>query len=133
MSIPLRAIRPFGGGFLFWCVNDASPERAALQRVHEYAITLADGVLDPVANAAVVEGTITLTKNDPRLVANARAYGYAFACEAYLPHITLGFDPRLASGASAFAPRDHRHTMTVVRVALAKMGRYGAVEGVYAL
>jgi 2'-5' RNA ligase len=133
LSVRLRTVRPFGGGFLFWCVDEASPERATLQRVHEYSITFADGLLDRAANAAVVESTIKLTKNDARLVGNARAYGYAFVRDAYLPHITLGFDPRVIADGSAFAPRDRRHTMTVARVVLAKMGRYGVVDAVYAV
>lgn len=54
-TIPLSAVIAFGGGFLFWCVEDAAPPRALLQRAHEDAIPVADGLLDPAVNARVVE------------------------------------------------------------------------------
>ena len=132
-AIPLSPIRTFGGGFLFWCVDEESPARRQLQRLHEAAITLSDGLLDPVANAAVVDGTIRLTSNDPVLVANARAHGYAFIRDAYLPHITLGFDPRLIADGSRFERQTRAHSMTIERVVLAKMGPYGQVEAVYSV
>jgi 2'-5' RNA ligase len=123
-SIPLRTVMPFAAGFVFWCVEPTSPERQMLQREHEDAITLADGFLDPVANAAVVQGTIRLTNDDPALVGNARRYGYAFVRDRYQPHITLGFDPR----AAGLETQEHPHAMTVDGVALAKLGPHGRVE-----
>ncbi|MBI1737223.1 MAG: hypothetical protein HYR51_18790, partial [Candidatus Rokubacteria bacterium] len=75
LSVPLRAVTAFGGGFLFWCVDGPSPARTALQRAHEDALAVADGILDPVANAAVVAATVETTANDPVLVANAREFG----------------------------------------------------------
>ena len=132
LQLPLRSIAVVPGGFLFWCVDEASPERRALQRAHESVIPVADGLLDPVANAAVVDGTRRLTGNDPVLVANAVRYGYAFVRDAYRPHITLGFDPRLATGGSLRDYRDHRHSMAVARVSVVGLGRYGQVEHRYA-
>lgn len=130
-TIPLRDVMAFPGGFVFWCVDDTSPERASLQRAHEAAVSVADDVLDPVANARVVEGTAAATNDDPVLVGNARDYGYAFLREHYLPHITLGFDPRLTS--RAFPRREDPHAMTVERVALARLGSRGRVEAVFSL
>lgn len=137
-TIPLGAVIPFGGGFVFWCVDERSVERSMLQRAHEDAIELAGDFLDPVANGAVVEGTAQATRNDAVLVENARAYGYAFVRDRYLPHITLGFDSRLASGAAAdssdaFHRGDHRHVMTVERVVLARLGRLGRVDAILSL
>ena len=126
-TIPLKRVTPFTGGFVFWCVDDAAPERALLQAAHEQALTLADGVLDAAANEAVVAGTARATGNDPDLVANARRYGYAFVNLRYLPHITLGFAPAVAT---AFVPRDHAHRMCVERVVLARLGRLGRIEEV---
>lgn len=130
-TIPLRDVTVFPGGFLFWCVDEASPERARLQRAHEAAISLADGFLDPAANARVVEGTAAATNDDPVLVGNAREYGYAFLREHYLPHITLGFDGRLT--ANGFARQERPHVMTVERVVLAKLGSRGRAESVLSL
>jgi hypothetical protein len=126
--VPLDSVVPFPGGFLFWTVDAESPERHRLQAAHEEALTLADGGLDPTTSAAIVEGTARATGNDAQLVANARRYGYAFVNERYLPHITLGFAP----GAS-FVPQRHAHVMMVERVVLARLGRLGRVEEVYAL
>ena len=98
-----------------------------MQAAHEEALTLADGGLDPTTNARIVEGTARATGNDVQLVANAQRYGYAFVNERYLPHITLGFAP----GAS-FVPQRRAHMMTVERVVLARLGRLGRVEEVYA-
>lgn len=130
-TIPLRDVVAFPGGFLFWCVDEGSPERARLQRAHEAAISVADGFLDPAANARVVEGTAAATNDDPVLVANAREYGYAFVREHYLPHITLGFDRRLTP--DGFAREERPHVMTVGRVVLAKVGSRGRAESVLAL
>jgi hypothetical protein len=127
--VPLGAVVGFGAGFVFWCADPpTSPERAGLQRAHEYAITVADGFLDPVVNAAVVEGTRRVTNDDPALVGNARAFGYAFARDRYLPHITLGFDPR-----PVVDTPPHVHSMSVKRVVLAKLGPRGRVECVLSL
>jgi 2'-5' RNA ligase len=136
LTLPLRTVTPFGGGFLFWCVDPAAPARATLQRAHADALTLAEGLLDPVANAAVVEGTIAATNGDPVLVEQARRWGYAMAGDRYLPHITLGFDRRLAvarDGVSSFAPREHAQATTVERVVLAKLGSLGRVDHVFSL
>lgn len=130
-TIPLRDVMAFPGGFLFWCVDEASPERVRLQRAHEAAMSIADGFLDPDANARVVEGTAAATNNDPVLVGNAREYGYAFLREHYLPHITLGFDRRLTAG--AVARQERPHVMTVERVVLAKLGSRGRAESVLSL
>jgi len=127
LRIPLGPLTVFGGGFVFWCVEPESPARGVLQAAHQDALALADGVLDPVANAAIVEGTANLTGEDPVLVAHARRYGYAFVGESYLPHITLGFDSRVAAGA-ALAEPGHVHEMRVERVALVQLGRYGVVQ-----
>jgi len=127
-SIPLSAVVPFGGGFAFWCVDEASPARRILQTAHERALALGEGLLDPVANAAVVAQTIRLTGGDPVLVANARAHGYAFVGDRYAPHITLGFEPELT-----LETRMHPHVMTVERVVLVALGRHGRVARVYAL
>ena len=135
-TIPLGAVVAFGGGFLFWCVDPASPERALLRRVHADALTVADGFLDPVANLAVVEGTMKMNDHDDVLVANARRYGYAFVNDRYLPHITLGFDPRLAidpRSDSGGKPRAHPHTMTAERVVAVRLGRHARAEQVLAL
>jgi hypothetical protein len=126
-TLPLKSVVPFTGGFLFWCVDAEAPGRALLQSAHEQALTLTDGVLDPVANAAVVEGTARATGNDVQLVDNARRYGYAFVNDRYLPHITLGFAPKAVS---SLAPADHLHVMTVESVVLARLGRLGRVEEV---
>jgi hypothetical protein len=129
-SIPLGVVIPTGGGFVFWCVDETAPERQLLQQAHEDALGLADGFLDPVANAAVVEGTMRLTGNDPVLVRHAHAHGYAFVGDRFMPHVTLGFDPRLAveaRGGPALAILERRHLMHVERVALARLGRYGRV------
>jgi 2'-5' RNA ligase len=133
LRIPLGPLLVFGGGFVFWCVEPDSPERATLQAAHEDALALADGVLDPAANAAVVEATGRLTGDDPVLVANARRHGYAFVGDRYLPHVTLGFDSRLATMATALEPRAHPHAMRVERVALARLARYGVAESVISL
>ncbi len=127
-TIPLGAVTAFGAGFVFWCADQTFPERAALQRAHEHALTVADGLLDPVANAAVVAATIEATHDDPVLVGNARTHGYAFAGARYLPHITLGFDPRLVVGDA-----HHPHAMRIERVVLAKLGRGGRVDCVLSL
>jgi hypothetical protein len=130
--IPLRTVIPFGGGFLFWCVEETSPARALLQLAHEDALTLGDGVLDPIVNARVVEGTKKGTNDDPVLVGHAQRYGYAFVRDRYLPHITLGFDPRVRAGSpSPLEPR--AHVMRAERVVLARMGALGRVEHVLTL
>jgi hypothetical protein len=126
-TVPLARVVPFTGGFVFWCVDDASPARQLLQSAHEQALTLADGALDAAANEAVVTATARATADDPALVANARRHGYAFVNDRYLPHITLGFAP---TARAVFAAEDHRHTMTVARVVLARLGRLGRVEEV---
>jgi hypothetical protein len=132
--IPLSAVRPFGAGFLFWCAEGDGAGRRALQAAHEHAVTLADGLLDPVANDAVVEATARAFADDPVLVGNARRHGYALVRERYLPHITLGFDPRLGAGRPAGSPVAHRpHAMTMDRVVLAPLGRYGRVEATFAV
>ena len=136
MTIPLRAVIAFGGGFLFWCVDDASPPRVLLQQAHEDALGVADGLLDPAVNARVVEQTRKGTNDDPVLVAHARRYGYAFVRDRYLPHIPLGFDPRLVvdpRAGSSFEARPRPHVMTAERVVLAKMGALGRVEHVLSL
>ena len=129
--IPLTTVSAVAGGFVFWCVDPASPDRALLQQVHEDALPVADGFLDPVANAAVVEGTARLTHNDAQLVDNARRYGYAFIGDRYLPHITLGFDPRLAP--PSFHDREERHAMTAARVVLVRFGPHGRATQILAL
>jgi hypothetical protein len=131
-GLPLDALIVFGGGFVFWCVDAESPARAALQAAHEEALTLADGGLDEEANAAVVAATARLTAGDPVLVGHARRYGYAFARERYLPHVTLGFDSRLAAG-GALTEHAHPHTMRVARVALARLGGYGVAGSLISL
>lgn len=130
LRVPLGAVTTFGAGFLFWCAESDGPERCALQAAHEHAVTLADGLLDPEVNAAVVEATRKAFDDDRVLVDNARRYGYALIRERYLPHITLGFDPRLAGGAER---AERAHTMRVDRVVLARLGRHGRVEAVVAL
>jgi hypothetical protein len=63
------------------------------------------------------------------LTVNARAYGYSLVRERYVPHITLGFDPRLGGQrwtGSRLATRPY--TMTVERVILARLGAYGGLE-----
>ena len=130
--IALGPLVVFGGGFMFWCVEPGSPARARLQAAHEDALALSDCGLDPTANAAVVEATARLTAGDPVLAANARRYGYAFVGDRYLPHVTLGFDSRLAAGAT-LAERAHPHAMSVARVALARLGRYGVVQSLITL
>ena len=47
-------------------------------------------------------------------------------------HVTLGFDSRLAAGAT-LAERAHPHAMSVARVALARLGRYGVVQSLITL
>ena len=66
-------------------------------------------------------------------MANARRHGYAFVRERYLPHVTLGFDSRLATTGTALEARTHSHTLRVDRVALARLGRYGVVESIISL
>jgi len=127
VRVELGPLVVFTGGFVFWGVEPASPGRHVLQAAHHDALALADGVLNPVANAAVVEATAKLTGEDPVLVGNARRYGYAFAGERYVPHITLGYDSRLTTPGE-LAPGTHAHQMRVERVALARFGRYGVVE-----
>ena len=127
-TVPLSAVMRFGAGFLFWSVDPASPERAVVQSAHEHAITVADGLLDPVVNEAVVEGTASAFKNDAALVDNARRYGYALIKERYLPHITLGFDPRVP-----VAEQRCPHAMTVERVAVVRLGPLGRVAEVLSL
>jgi 2'-5' RNA ligase len=129
-AFPLKRVVPFTGGFLFWCVDAEAPARALLQAAHEEALTLGDGVLDPERNAAVVDATARASENDAQLVNNARRFGYAFVGDRYLPHITLGFDPKTVR---AFEPRDHPHGMTVERIVLARLGRLGRIEDVVAL
>ena len=129
--IPLTAVSAVAGGFVFWCVDPASAERALLQRVHEDALPVADGFLDPVANAAVVEGTARLTNDDRQLVENARRFGYAFIRDRYLPHITLGFDPRLAP--PSVPDRHEPHAMIATRVALVRFGPHGRATQILAL
>lgn len=58
---------------------------------------------------------------------HARQYGYAFVGEQYLPHITLGYDARLAADGTLAEPV-RAHEMRVERVALARLGRYGVVQ-----
>ena len=128
LTIPLSAVENYGAGFLFWHAAPASPGRTMLQRAHEHATTVADGLLDPVANAAVVEATATAFNNDQALVENARRYGYALIRECYQPHITLGFDPRVAA-----VRTEHPHSMTVERVVLARLGGLGRIERVLSL
>jgi len=133
-AIPLGAVVTFGAGFLFWCAEAEGPGRRVLQAAHEYAVTLADGLLDPVANDAVVEATARAFADEPELVANARRYGYALIRERYLPHITLGFDPRLGGGRAAGASMTSlSHTMTMDRIVLARLGRYGRVEATFSV
>ncbi len=135
-AIPLSTVAAFAGGFVFWHVDDASPERRIMQSAHEEAIAVADGLLDPVANAAVVQGTITATNDDATLVGNARTYGYAFIKDRYVPHITLGFDPSFAvepGGASAFVARTEPQTMTVERVVLASFGPLARVQTILSI
>lgn len=127
-TIPLSAVMKFGAGFLFWGVDTASPERALVQAAHEHAITVADGLLDPVVNGAVVEGTARAFNNDAALVDNARRYGYALIRERYAPHITLGFDPRVPD-----AERQRPHAMTVERVVVVRLGTLGRVAEVLSL
>ena len=127
VRLPLGPLTVFGGGFVFWCVEPGSAARGVLQAAHQDALALADGALDPVANAAIVEATGKLTGDDPALVDNARRYGYAFVGERYLPHVTLGYDARLAAGATLAEPA-RAHEMRVERVALARLGRYGVVQ-----
>ena len=127
VRVTLDAVVASGAGFLFWCAG-AGPARKALRHAHEHALTLAEGWLDPVANAAVVEATRRAFAGDRALVDNAQRYGYALVHERYAPHITLGFDPRLAGEPPIEASRPH--TMTVDRVVLARLGRYGRVEAV---
>lgn len=106
-----------------------------MQAAHEHAVTFADGLLDPVANAAVIEATIGAFGDERELVGNVRRSGYALVRERYLPHITLGFDPRLGGGdrsaESNVASRPH--TMTMDRVVLARLGRYGRAEATFSL
>lgn len=130
-SIPLRTVMAFPGGFVFWCVDGSSPERARLQEAHEAAISVGDGFLDPVANTRVVDGTAAVTNDDPVLIGNARTYGYAFIRDRYLPHITLGFDARVTP--EGFGRHDHPHAMTVDRIVLARLGGRGRVESVLSL
>jgi len=133
-AIPLGAVVTFGAGFLFWCAEAVGPGRRALQAAHEYAVTLADRLLDPVANEAVVEATARAFADEPELVANARRYGYALIRERYLPHITLGFDPRLGGGRPAGSSMTSlSHTMTMDRIVLARLGRYGRVEATFSV
>lgn len=133
-AIPLGAVVTFGAGFLFWCAEAEGPGRRALQAAHEYAVTLAEGLLDPVANEAVVEATARAFADEPELVANARRYGYALIRERYLPHITLGFDPRLGGGRAAGSSMSSvPHTMTMDRIVLARLGRYGRIEATFSV
>lgn len=133
-AIPLSAVVTFGAGFLFWCAEAEGPGRRALQAAHECAVTLADGLLDPVANEAVVEATARAFADEPELVANARRYGYALIRERYLPHITLGFDPRLGGGRPAGSSMTSLpHTMTMDRIVLARLGRYGRIEATFSV
>jgi len=77
-----------------------------------------------------------MSNNDEVLVGNARRYGYAFVNDRYLPHITLGFDPRLAidpPSGSGWNPRAHQHAMTVERVVAVRLGRHARAEQVLAL
>jgi hypothetical protein len=132
-GVPLGPVIALGGGFLFWCVAAEAPERSLLQQAHEEAITLSQGFLDPVANGAVVEATRRLTGDDATLVANVRDCGYAFVRDRYLPHVTLGFDPRLsvsAGGAPGFQSQEHRHTLRSEQVVAVQFGAYGRVEWV---
>jgi hypothetical protein len=132
-GVPQGPVIAFGGGFLFWCVAAEAPERSVLQHAHVKAITLGQGFFDPVANGAVVEATRRLTDDDTTLVANARDCGYAFVRDRYLPHVTLGFDPRLsasAGGAPGFQSQEHRHTLRIERVVAVQFGAYGRVERV---
>jgi len=128
VTIPLGAVTAFGGGFLFWHVDRDSEARGRLQAAHEDALGVAAGLLDPVANAAVVEGTAAAFGNAGALVENARVYGYALIKERYAPHITLGFDPRVGK-----EPLQHPHAMQVERVVVARLGALGEVERVLSL
>ncbi|HEX9821747.1 MAG TPA: hypothetical protein VGD07_19265 [Methylomirabilota bacterium] len=131
--VPLDAVVTFGAGFLFWCAEPAGPARRALQSAHELAVTLAEGFLDPAATTSIVEATARAFADDPVLVGNARTHGYALAGERYLPHITLGFDPRLGDRPAGAWVASRRHTMTVDRVVLAALGRHGRVEAAFSL
>lgn len=130
-GIPLSAVSSVAGGFVFWCVDPASPEHALLRMAHEDALPVANGFLDPVANAAVVEGTARLTNDDTQLVENARTFGYAFIRDRYLPHITLGFDPRLAP--PSVPDRREPHAMIAARVVLVRFGPHGRATQILAL
>ena len=134
-AIPLTSVTVFGGGFVVWGVDAAAPARSMLVRAHEDALPLADGFLDDIANAAVVEATARATGDDPDLVDNARRYGYAFARRHYLPHITLGFDRRLVAAGRDRPWRhvDQRHTMLVADVVVARLGPLGRVTAVLSL
>jgi len=135
-TVPLDRVTVFAGGFVFWCVDPASPARGMLVRAHEAALSLADGFLDHAANAAVVDATARATGDDPDLVDNVRRYGYAFAGRHYLPHITLGFDGRLVAGGGDRPPvgdGDHRHTMIVADVVVARLGPRARVTSVLSL
>jgi 2'-5' RNA ligase len=135
-TISLTILMVFGGGFVFWCVDPATPERQILAEAHEDALPLADGFLDHAANAAVVDATARATGGDPELVDNARRYGYAFARRHYLPHITLGFDSGLVTAAPDARRLDggeHRHTMVVEDVVVARLGPLGRVASVLSL
>ena len=131
-TIPLGPIQRFGQGFVFWCAEPDGPERRALQSAHEDALALADGLLDPVANAAVVETTRRAFGGDRELIANAERYGYSLVRQRYLPHITLGFDSRpIDAPAARPAVAARAHTMAIDRVVVAPLGAYGRIDAVY--
>jgi 2'-5' RNA ligase len=133
-SLQLGSIVRFGQGFVFWCVEADGPRRRALQVAHDDALAVAEGFLDPVANAAVVEATRRALGADPELLDNTRRYGYSLVGQRYVPHITLGFDSR-PDDAPAARPTDpaHAHTMVVDRIVVAPLGAYGRVDAIYSL
>jgi hypothetical protein len=131
-TLPLGPIQRFGQGFVFWYVEPDGPERRALQSAHEDALALADRLVDPVANAAVVEATRRAFGGDRELVANAERYGYSLVRQRYLPHITLGFDSRPVEAPAARPDVARRaHTMAIDRVVVAPLGAYGRIDAVY--
>jgi len=118
---------------------------APRERLREYVARLEDQLRGrPVPLDAVVtfgagflfwcaEATARAFADDPVLVGNARTHGYALIRERYLPHITLGFDPRLRDRPAGPWVASRLHTMTVDRVVLAALGRHGRVEAAFSL
>ena len=110
------------------------PDLPTIRAAYELAdaLALADGLLDPVANAAVVEATRRAFGGDRELVANAERYGYSLVRQRYLPHITLGFDSRpIDAPAARPAVATRAHTMAIDRVVVAPLGAYGRIDAVY--